>query len=75
MTYSRGVDNPRLRARFDRSDHDGNGKIDEKEFGEMLDGLGLGYSPAQVHAAFVAIDANESGLIDYDEFARWWTQH
>ncbi|HVJ14458.1 MAG TPA: EF-hand domain-containing protein [Polyangiaceae bacterium] len=69
------MDNPGLRARFDRCDHDGNGKIDEKEFGEMLDGLGLGYSPAQVRAAFEGVDVNGSGLIDYDEFARWWTHH
>ncbi len=75
MAYSRGVDNPGLRARFNRCDRDGNGQIDEHEFGEMLDSLGLGYSPAQVHAAFVAIDVNNSGHIDFDEFASWWTHH
>lgn len=67
------MDNPRLRDRFDRCDRDGNGQIDEAEFGQMLDALGLGYSPAQVRAAFESIDVNRSGLIDYEEFTRWWT--
>jgi len=75
IAYDRGVDHPGLKARFQRSDRDGNGRIDEKEFGEMLDALGLGYSPAQVRAAFEAIDVNRSGSIDYDEFVRWWTHH
>jgi Ca2+-binding EF-hand superfamily protein len=69
------VDHPGLRARFDRCDRDGNGKIDEKEFGDMLDGLGLGYSPSQIHVTFEAIDVNRSGLIDFEEFVGWWTHH
>jgi calmodulin len=75
MPYPEGVTNSGLRARFDRCDRDGNGQIDEREFGEMLDALGLGYSPEQVHAAFESIDANQSGLVDFEEFARWWTHH
>jgi Ca2+-binding EF-hand superfamily protein len=67
------VENSALRARFQTTDRDGDGHIDVSEFGRMLAGLGLGYSDAQVAAAFEAIDANRSGRIDFDEFCRWWT--
>ncbi len=62
-----------MRARFQATDRDGDGHIDVGEFGRMLDGLGLGYSDAQVAAAFESIDANRSGRIDFDEFCSWWT--
>ena len=69
------MDTPKLSARFERVDRDGNGKIDVSEFGQMLDELGLGYSDAQVRAAFESVDVNGSGLVDYDEFSRWWSNH
>lgn len=69
----KSVENSALRARFQTCDGDGNGHIDVGEFGRMLDGLGLGYSDAQVAAAFQSIDINQSGHIDFDEFCRWWT--
>ena len=65
--------NSSLKARFDRYDRDGNGRIDESEFGELLDALGVGYSKTQKQAAFEDIDRDHSGQIDYDEFAKWWT--
>ena len=43
------------------------------EFGRLLLALGVGYSDAQIAAAFASIDVNQSGVIDYDEFCRWWT--
>ncbi len=68
------MSNDPLRARFERCDRDGDGQIDEREFGLMLNGLGVGYSDAQIHAAFESIDTNKSGHIDFDEFCAWW-QH
>ena len=67
------MENSALRARFQTTDRDGDGHVDVSEFGRLLDGLGLGYSDAQVAAAFESIDLNRSGLIDFDEFCRWWT--
>lgn len=67
------MENSALRARFDNYDKDGNGQIDVTEFGRLLLALGLGYSDAQIAAAFASIDVNQSGVIDYDEFCRWWT--
>ena len=68
------MENSALRARFQTCDRDGNGHIDVSEFGRLLNGLGLGYSDAQIAAAFEAIDVNKSGLIDFDEFVGWWTE-
>jgi Ca2+-binding EF-hand superfamily protein len=61
-----------LRDRFDRFDRDGNGKIDQLELSRLLDALGVGFSEAQVRATFQAIDTNQSGQIDFDEFRGWW---
>lgn len=62
-----------VKDRFVRVDVDGNGKIDEAEMARLLDDLGLGYSDAQVHAAFTSIDVNGSGQIELEEFRAWWT--
>jgi len=64
-----------LKDRFDGVDSDGNGAIDEAEFGRLLDALGAGYSGAQVHAAFTDIDRDGSGSIELEEFRKWWTAH
>jgi len=62
-----------LRDRFDGVDADGNGAIDEAEMGRLLDALGVGYTDAQVRAAFTSIDVNGSGQIELEEFRAWWT--
>jgi Ca2+-binding EF-hand superfamily protein len=64
-----------LKDRFDGVDTDGNGAIDEAEFGRLLDALGAGYSSAQVHAAFTSIDADANGIIELEELRKWWTTH
>jgi Ca2+-binding EF-hand superfamily protein len=62
-----------LRDRFVQVDSDGNGSISEAELGRLLDTLGVGYSDAQVHAAFVAVDVDADGQIGLEEFRIWWT--
>jgi len=64
--------NSALRARFDRYDSDGNGKLELGEFSTLLDALGLGYEEAQVRAAFTALDADHDGQIGFAEFSDWW---
>ena len=66
------MDNSALRARYDRCDKDGDGRIDLNEFSALLDALALGYEEAQVRAAFTALDTDQNGQIDFGEFSRWW---
>ena len=66
------MDNSALRARYDRCDKDGDGRIDLSEFSELLGALGLGYEQAQVRAAFTAVDVDQNGQIDFAEFSTWW---
>ena len=62
-----------LRNRFESVDRDGNGAIDEPEFGQLLDALGVGYDAAQVSSAFTSIDTDADGKIELEEFRAWWT--
>ena len=62
-----------LRERFDTVDTDGSGAISEGEMGQLLQALGVGYSDAQVHAAFLSIDVDGDGYIGLEEFRAWWT--
>ncbi len=64
-----------LRDRFEGIDRDGNGAIDEAEFTLLLDGLGAGYTSAQVSAAFTDIDTDRNGTIGLEELRAWWTNH
>ena len=64
-----------LRDRFEGVDGDGNGAIEEAEFGRLLDALGVGYTDAQIHAAFTAIDRDANGKIGLEEFRAWWSNH
>ena len=63
-----------LRARFEAVDEDRNGKIDLREFGALLEALGVGFSREQSVTAFAAIDVNGNGSIEFGEFAAWWSK-
>lgn len=59
---------------FRQVDKDGNGCIDLIEFRELLAALGLDLEPAEAERRFDAIDVDENGLIEAEEFATWWTE-
>ncbi len=61
-----------VRTTFEQYDKDGNGKIDLIEFRELVNELGSDRSPADVEADFNAIDKDAGGLLEFEEFARWW---
>ena len=63
-----------LRREFDRFDTDGNGVIDETEFGALVASLGVKFTPEQVQIGFTAIDVNGNGGVEFGEFAAWWTR-
>lgn len=63
-----------LRESFDYNDRDGDGRIEMSEFSAMLDELEAGMSKREVEIGFKDIDTNDDGLIDFEEFASWWTE-
>lgn len=62
-----------LRDRFEGVDSNSNGAIEEAEFGRLLDALGVGFTDAQIHAAFTDIDRDTDGKIGLEEFRAWWS--
>jgi Ca2+-binding EF-hand superfamily protein len=62
-----------LRETFDYNDRDGDGRIQLDEFVEMLDELESDISEREAKVGFADIDTNDDGLIDFEEFVRWWT--
>ena len=64
-----------LHREFERFDADGNGSIDEDEFGALVRALGVTFPPEKVAIAFMAIDVNGNGQIEFGEFKSWWQKH
>ncbi len=66
------TDGDELRAVFDRYDTDGNGVIDRNEFRALVESLDPGFTEEDVLMGLKVLDANENGVIDWEEFAGWW---
>ena len=58
------------RLLFKQCDEDGNGSLDRREFANVMRRLCPGIDDANIAAAFVALDTDESGTIELDEFVR-----
>ena len=72
MDEARMGDSDGLRRVFERFDSNGDGLIDETEFGHLLAGLGW-HSEEEVRSLeFAAIDQNSDGLVEFAEFVDWW---
>jgi calmodulin len=65
----------KVRAAFDEHDADGNGKIDLTEFRALTTKLGLELARAEAEALFDAVDEDETGLIEFEEFEAWYEDH
>jgi calcium-binding protein CML len=63
-----------LRRRFDEFDTNKDGVIDETEFAALVAALGVRFDAGQVFTAFMAIDVDGNGRIEFGEFRSWWTK-
>ncbi len=61
-----------LRENFDHFDSNGDGYLDRKEFGRLMEALGAVEPGQDPGRGFSSIDVDGSGKVEFDEFARWF---
>ena len=61
-----------LKEEFVLADRNRDGRIDFKEFSQLMQGLEAGLSAAELRLGFQEIDTDANGLIDFREFVDWW---
>jgi len=61
-----------VRPAFDKFDNDGSGAIDKKELQKLNEILGCPLTDEQTDIALLDLDLNKDGIIDFDEFQRWY---
>lgn len=61
-----------VRKAFEKFDKDSSGAIDLKELGALSKDLGHPLTKRQLELAFKDLDLNHDGVIDFEEFARWY---
>mgnify|MGYP000462064156 CR=1 FL=1 len=72
-SFSRfGASAAELRREFKLVDRDRDGRVDVKEFKELMLGLESGMSEQEMRSGFHEVDTDRDGLIDQQEFIEWW---
>ncbi len=61
-----------IKSNFDFFDRDGNGSIDEKEFGKLLLVIEPKATAEEIEKGFAIVDEDGDGSIDFTEFMEWW---
>ena len=61
-----------VKPAFKKFDKDGSGAIDRTELGQLSKDLGQELSEDQLTAALKDLDLNNDGVVDLDEFKRWY---
>lgn len=64
-----------MREIFSHYDHNGNGVIERNELRALLVALDENMSDEDVSAGLRAIDDNQNGQIEFEEFLAWWANH
>ena len=57
-----------LRSCFKKYDNDGDGEMSEKEMSFMLKDLGIKFASEDLHQAYLMIDTDGDGSVQFDEF-------
>jgi hypothetical protein len=66
--------NKKIRKKFEALDADGSGTLDEDELKGLLAEIGLKLSRGQLRKAMARMDGDESGEVDFAEFAQWYRE-
>ncbi|CAN0548418.1 unnamed protein product, partial [Ectocarpus sp. 12 AP-2014] len=61
-------------AAFDKIDEDGNGYIMVDELHGLVESLGLPIAPEEQDEALEALDGDGDGVLDREEWKKWWVQ-
>ena len=69
---SEGRDDNALLKVFREFDLNNTGNMDSHELGALVYKLGVVLSAKERDAVIASLDTDGSGLLDYDEFLRWW---
>merc|ERR1712166_29079 len=59
---------------FEQVDTDDDRRMDEKEFMQGIDDLGMSLSDDEAKASFDEMDSNDGGIVLFDEFCIWYTK-
>lgn len=68
----REISTEELRENFEHFDANGDGRIDMSEFCQLMAALGGDEPEADASIGFKAIDTDDSGVIEFDEFSSWF---
>lgn len=61
-----------VKPAFAKFDKDNSGAIDKEELGQLSEDLGTKLTEDQLTAALLDLDLNKDGVVDLDEFCRWY---
>lgn len=63
-----------VQAHFLHADTNGDRRINQAEFREVLANLEADMSEEEMQLGFDLIDSDDDGYIDFEEFLTWWQE-
>eukprot|EP01052_Picozoa_sp_SAG31_P030496 SAG31_NODE_3132_length_4639_cov_3.668502_2_plen_200_part_00 len=69
---SKNIESKLLEEIFHEVDKDKNGLLDRNEIGQLTRKVGLDLDVSQLTVLYLSMDVDKSGLIDWDEFRKWY---